>query len=70
MFTSFPFPQTGETETPGSALTSANAFLAFSQQCGSTFAAGIWFLELLVAARLADFHVPRWQPAPTLLDTG
>jgi hypothetical protein len=32
----FPFPQTGEAETPGSALPSANAFLAFSLQCGST----------------------------------
>jgi hypothetical protein len=26
-------------------------------------AAGIWLLELLVAGRLADFHVPRWQSA-------
>jgi hypothetical protein len=32
-------------------------------------AAGIWLLELLVAGRPADFHVPRWQSAPTLLDT-
>jgi hypothetical protein len=33
-------------------------------------AAGIWLLELPVAGRLADFHVPRWQSAPALLDTG
>jgi hypothetical protein len=32
-------------------------------------AVGIWLLELLVAGRPADFHVPRWQSAPTLLDT-
>jgi len=34
------------------------------------FAVDIWFLDLLAAGRLADFHVPRWQSAPTLLDTG
>ena len=28
-----------------------------------------WFLDLLSAGRLADFHVPRWQSASTLLDT-
>jgi hypothetical protein len=32
-------------------------------------AVDIWFLDLLAAGRLADFHVPRWQSAPTLLDT-
>jgi hypothetical protein len=69
MFASFPFPQTGETETPGSALTSANAFLAFSLQMRIDFAVDVWFLELLVAGRLAEFHVLRRQPAPALLDT-
>jgi hypothetical protein len=61
------------TARPGSALTSANAFLAFSLQYQPAMridvAVDIWFLELLVAGRLADFHVPRWQSAPTLLDT-
>ena len=64
-----PFPQTGESETPGSVLTSANAFLAFSPQCGSTLPSTAGFLDLLVAGRFADFHVPRWQSAPTVLDT-
>jgi hypothetical protein len=32
-------------------------------------AVDIWFLDLLVAGRLADPR-PRWQSAPTLLDTG
>jgi hypothetical protein len=63
------FPQTGESETPGSALSSVNAFLAFSLQRGSTLPSTAGFLDLLVAGRLADFHVPRWQSAPTLLDT-
>jgi hypothetical protein len=50
MFTGFPFPQTGETETPGSVLTSANAFLAFSLQMRIDVAVDFWSLELLVAA--------------------
>jgi hypothetical protein len=32
-------------------------------------AVDIWFLDLLIAGQLADFHVLRWQSAPTLLDT-
>jgi alcohol dehydrogenase len=36
---------------------------------GIDFAGDIWFLDLLLAGRLADSHVPRWQSAPTLLDT-
>ena len=33
-------------------------------------AVDIWFFDLLAAGRLADFHVPRRQSAPTVLDTG
>jgi|HubBroStandDraft_4_1064222.scaffolds.fasta_scaffold32836_2 hypothetical protein len=32
-------------------------------------AVDIWVLDLLAAGRLADFHVPRRQSAPTVLDT-
>src|SRR6185437_14869595 len=63
MFTSVPFPQTGESEVPQERFTSANAFLAFSLQCGSTLPSTAAFLDLLLAGRLAPR--PPWQsPLP------
>jgi hypothetical protein len=65
-----PFPQTGETKTPGSALASAKAFLVFRLQCGSTLPPASGCSSCSSPAGPLTFHVPRWQPAPTLLDTG
>jgi hypothetical protein len=63
------FPQTGETETPGSALT-CECIPGLQPGMRIDVAAGIWLPELLAAGRLADFYVPRWQSAPAVLDTG
>ena len=62
------FP-TGESETPRERPHLRMSFWA-SASMRIDVAVDIWFLDLLVAGRLADVHVPRWQSAPTLLDTG
>ena len=69
MFTSFPFPKLVKVRRAGSVPHFRECIPGLQPGMRIDVAIDVWFLELLVAGRLADFHVPRWQSAPTLLDT-